>query len=468
VRDTGLHAIKPLNHNKIAVNCKPGSIIELPFAGSIEQLYPAIRRLPYPVLLDSQGVLDSTNNRYSILLADPVDIFVANSTDTQSYYFSELNNALSSLPGFDMAGAAGLPFAGGLAGFWGYELGLPLNHLPVSQRPALVPDMQVGLYLWALVADRQSGCISLLVHPDCELTRLDRLLEQLERRTLKDEVRQPFRLTSEFNANMNPTQYRERFQRVIDYILAGDCYQVNLAQRFSAAFEGDVWQAYQRLTRVADAPFSAFIEAPDYQILSLSPERFVSLNQGIIETRPIKGTRPRDTNAVKDAQFRYDLETSAKDRAENLMIVDLLRNDLGKCAIPGSVEVTELFSIETYRNLYHMVSCIRARLLPEKTAIDFLQAVFPGGSITGAPKRRAMSVISELEPDRRGPYCGSIGYIDCNGRMDTNIAIRTLVSCDHQVHCWGGGGLVADSRVEEEYAESILKVQNLLDGLRAE
>jgi len=468
VKDTGLHEIKPLNHNKIAVNCKPGSIIDLPLSCSIEQLYPAIRQLPYPVLLDSQGVLDSANNRYSILLADPVEIFVANSTNTHSYSFSQLNNVLSSLSRFDLAETESLPFAGGLAGFWGYEMGLPLNHLPVSQRPALVPDMQVGLYLWALVADRQNGQVRLVVHPDCDSSHLDRLLECLESRSIEEDVTQSFRLTSEFTANMNPDQYRERFQRVIDYILAGDCYQVNLAQRFSAEFEGDVWQAYQRLTRIADAPFSAFIETPDYQILSLSPERFVSVSNGLIETRPIKGTRPRDANAVMDAQYRNDLETSAKDRAENLMIVDLLRNDLGKCAIPGSVEVTELFSIETYRNLYHMVSCIRARLLPEKTAVDLLQAVFPGGSITGAPKRRAMSIISELEPDRRGPYCGSIGYIDCNGRMDTNIAIRTLVSCDQQIHCWGGGGLVADSQVGEEYAESILKVQNLLEGLRAE
>lgn len=277
----------------------------------------------------------------------------------------------------------------------------------------------------------------------------------------------PFRLGSDFVSNLPRADYMSAFARVQEYILAGDCYQINLTQRFSADCEGDPFHAYRALRRLATTPFSAYLESEDGAILSLSPERFLRVSSsGEVETRPIKGTRPRGRDAAEDRALAAALADSNKDRAENLMIVDLLRNDLGKVCRAGSVKVPELFAIESYPNVHHLVSAVTGQLADGFTSLDLLRHCFPGGSITGAPKIRAMEIIDELEPQRRSIYCGSIGYISADGGMDTSICIRTLLAQNGSIHCWAGGGIVTDSDGADEYQESFDKVNNLLDGLR--
>src|SRR5690606_18531048 len=236
-------------------------------------------------------------------------------------------------------------------------------------------------------------------------------------------------------------------------------------QRFSAPCAADPLTAYQQLRQVCPTPFAAYLESPAHAVLSLSPERFIRVAEGQVATRPIKGTRPRGDTPEQDRALALELHSSPKDRAENLMIVDLLRNDLGRACVFGSVQVPELFSVESYPNVHHLVSSITGTLAPGQDALSLLAGAFPGGSITGAPKIRAMQIIEELEPVRRSLYCGSIGYIGCEGQMDMNIAIRSLVHQDDRLYCWGGGGIVADSDGEAEYQESLTKVRVLMESL---
>jgi len=261
---------------------------------------------------------------------------------------------------------------------------------------------------------------------------------------------------------MTRSEYGRTFARVKSYLLEGDCYQVNLAQCFSAPVSGDPFAGYQALRWLNPAPFSAYLKTPFARILSSSPERFLAVREGRVETRPIKGTRPRGRTPEADAALQQELAESAKDRAENLMIVDLLRNDLGRVCTPGSVQVPELFAVESYATVHHLVSTVTGRLAPGRDAASLLRACFPGGSITGAPKIRAMEIIEELEPRRRGVYSGAIGYLGFDGAMDTNIAIRTLIHGANQIRFWAGGGIVHDSRVEEEYRETLDKAAALL------
>ena len=257
-------------------------------------------------------------------------------------------------------------------------------------------------------------------------------------------------------------------RRAKEYIAAGDIYQVNLSQRLSAPFTADPFALYQRLAHENPAPFAAYFHTPDAAIVSCSPERFLQVRGREVETRPIKGTRPRGATPEEDARLAAELLASEKDRAENVMIVDLERNDLGRACEFGSVHVPELFAVEQYATVFHLVSTVRGRLRPEVTALDCLRASFPGGSITGAPKVRSMEIIEELEPTRRGVYTGAIGYLCFSGDMDTNIVIRTVVVKDGTAHFQVGGGIVADSDPEAEYQETMDKGVALARALAAE
>jgi len=265
---------------------------------------------------------------------------------------------------------------------------------------------------------------------------------------------------------MSQADYLQKFERIQQYLQSGDCYQINLAQRFTAGFEGDAYSAYLQLRHSNQAPFSAFIRLADAAVLSISPERFIEVKARQVETKPIKGTKPRFADPLLDTQSAEALRHSTKDRAENVMIVDLLRNDLGKVCTPGTVRVPALFAIESFPAVHHLVSTVTGQLDALYQPIDALRAAFPGGSITGAPKVRAMQIIEELEPHRRSVYCGAIGYISQHGHMDTNIAIRTLVISDQQIHCWAGGGIVADSQGMAEYQETYDKVGKILPVLQ--
>jgi para-aminobenzoate synthetase component 1 len=277
-----------------------------------------------------------------------------------------------------------------------------------------------------------------------------------------------FDLLEPFSALESRQTYIDNFERVQEYIQAGDCYQANLAQCFEAAFRGAPWSAFRTLSRAFPTPFSAFIDLDEQQIVSLSPERFVRIEGREVETKPIKGTRRRGTTAAEDLALRDELAASEKDRAENLMIVDLLRNDLGRSCATGSVRVESLFRIESYRNVHHLVSTITGRLRDGVTPFTALMHAYPGGSITGAPKIRAMEIIQELEAQPRGPYCGSIFYLSCHGRMDSSIAIRTALCRNGTMRFWGGGGVVADSEAESEYQETLTKVRPIMEVLSAE
>ncbi|GAK82768.1 para-aminobenzoate synthase aminase component [Vibrio ponticus] len=317
--------------------------------------------------------------------------------------------------------------------------------------------MAVGIYEWAVIVD----------HKQQQAWVVGQNIEQhwqwLQSQQAVDEA--PFALTADWQSNMSKAQYEQKFAQVQEYLLSGDCYQINLAQRFSASYQGSEWQAYCQLEQVNQAPFSAFVRTEHSAILSVSPERFLQVNHGIIETKPIKGTRPRFSDPVRDLASANELAAAEKDQAENLMIVDLLRNDVGRVAKPGTVHVPKLFDIESFPAVHHLVSTIKAELDEKYHSLDLLRASFPGGSITGAPKVRAMEIIEELEPHRRSAYCGSIGYISRHGRMDTSITIRTLVAENGKLHVWAGGGLVADSQADSEYQETFDKLSRILPVL---
>ncbi|WP_409375230.1 aminodeoxychorismate synthase component I [Thalassotalea aquiviva] len=363
-----------------------------------------------------------------------------------------------------------IPFCGGAVGYFSYDLGRHFERLPAtSVADITLPDMAVGIYRHAIVYDRTLKSYTLFSH-DNNLDHLTaQIKQQLETNQALIEQRisnNPFALSSDWQANMSASQYAEKFAQVQQYLLSGDCYQINLAQRFSAHYQGDEYSAYLTLREANKAPFSAFMRIEEGSILSLSPERFLQLKQQKVQTKPIKGTKPRSENPKFDQEHAIALQNSPKDRAENLMIVDLLRNDISKVCRAGTVNVPSLFAIESFPAVHHLVSTVEGMLAQPYDATDLLRGAFPGGSITGAPKIRAMEIIEELEPHRRSVYCGSIGYISACGKMDTSITIRTLI-CEHdRIHCWAGGGLVADSQVDSEYQETFDKVNKILPILK--
>ena len=361
--------------------------------------------------------------------------------------------------------AAPLPFSGGAIGFFSYDLARRIEHVPSQAATDLaLPDMALGIYDRVLVVDHGSSR-AWFVHAGLRRGVLKTCLAQLEPpRTVTPPVLAPrFSVTSVVGSDTSLTEYAAAFRRIKRYIRDGDCYQVNYAQRFSARAQGDPWEAYLRLRNLNPAPHAAFLKIPGAAVLSSSPERFLKVNAGEVETKPIKGTRARSLNVMRDRELARALAASEKDRAENLMIVDLLRNDIGKVCVPGSVDVPDLFAIESFARVHHMVSTVRGRLRSGVHALDVLRACFPGGSITGAPKLRAMEIVEELEPTRRGIYCGSIGYITHGGDMDMNIAIRTLVYLGGRLYCWAGGGIVMDSELDGEYQESLDKASAMLN-----
>jgi len=263
--------------------------------------------------------------------------------------------------------------------------------------------------------------------------------------------------------------YLDAVRRVREYILAGDIFQTNLSQRFEAPLDESPWQLYVRMRVRNAAPFAAFFETPEVSVVSASPERFLRVDDtGHVETRPIKGTMPRGFGPEHDGALGQALSESAKDRAENLMIVDLMRNDLSRVCRPGTVRVPELFALEHYATVHHLVSTVVGQLAPGYNALDLLRAAFPGGSITGAPKVRAMEIIAELEPSQRSVYCGSLGYWSVTGALDTSIAIRTVIAPAGRgrVYFSAGGGIVADSEPEQEYRETLHKARGMIDALR--
>lgn len=344
------------------------------------------------------------------------------------------------------------PFFGGAIGYFSYELGRRLQ----GQTPPLTqsPEMAVGLYDWALVIDHQAGTATLNGNAPSHLPRL-----------LAQTTAQPgaWQVDQRVEAIPDSADYARAFDRIKHYLRDGDCYQVNLARQFRRRFQGDPLGVYAQFRGLAGGPFSAYLDLPGGPVLSGSPERFLKLRDGVVETRPIKGTRRRSSDPEEDARLAQALLSSEKDRAENVMIVDLLRNDISRACATGSVSVPQLFALESYATVHHMVSVVTGRIAPEHNATDLLRDCLPGGSITGAPKFRAMEIIAELEHAPRGVYCGAIGYIGYDGVMDTNIAIRTINARDGWLDYRAGGGLVYDSECSAEFAETEFKAAAFVD-----
>lgn len=444
-------------------------IEELPYAVDSAPLFERLLDLELPVYLDSSRPY-SARGRYDIFSAEPVKILSNNSLLSNTYsdklnLFQELNNTLEEVtPRID--NDYHLPFVGGALGYFGYDLGRQLEHLRQhAEKDLQIADSCIGIYSWAVIIDHRQQRSLLVAHPCVNKTLLNDVRARLK--SISDRPVTPFRLNSTFQSNMSREHYNRAFEKIQQYIVAGDCYQINLAQRFSANYEGDPWQAYLSLREAAAAPFSGYIQMPSNSILSLSPERFLHVSNQRVSTSPIKGTIGRGKDRKSDMALAAQLLSSSKDRAENLMIVDLLRNDLGKSCIPGSIQVDELFQLQSFQTVHHLVSTISGQLLEHIDPINLLAGCFPGGSITGAPKVRAMEIIEELESCRRAVYCGSLGYISCDGQMDTNIAIRTMVCEGEKIHCWAGGGIVADSDCDSEYIECMTKIEKLLAALES-
>ncbi len=437
--------------------------IELPYPGDALPLFRGLASSAWACWLDSQG-----RGRFDILVAEPrITLVTRGATTTvcrdgscRDHTADPLELLRESLGPWQEFDDPELPFRGGALGYFSYDLARRWFSLPAHAADDMqLPEMAVGIYDWALIVDHDTRRCWLAGQHQDAMTRAQRLFATGAGHGATSD---DYRVTSAAASDLSVGDYDTAFQRIIHYLREGDCYQVNLTQRFCAEAQGDPFTLYGDLRQINPAPFGAYLNLPFAQVLSASPERFLRLRGRQVETKPIKGTRPRGADPITDRAQAEALRHSGKDRAENLMIVDLLRNDLGKCCIPGSVQVPTLFDVETFATVHHLVSTVVGTLAPGRDAIALLRHCLPGGSITGAPKRRAMEIIEELEKHRRGVYCGAIGYIGFDGAMDTNIAIRTLVQQRNRICCGAGGGIVIDSTAGAEYQESLDKAAALL------
>nr|WP_284246560.1 aminodeoxychorismate synthase component I [Thalassotalea insulae] len=443
---------------------------------SPSKLFAHLAAQPWSMWLDSCQS-QHIDSRYDIIVWQPRITLTTQGETTEIHYYDEhkkLVNTLTSnqdplallqqtqaqsFADIEIADTE-LPFNTGAVGYFSYDLGRRFEQLPVNaKRDIDMPEMAMAIYHHALIFDNHHQRY-FLVCPEHQRTAIeDILIKTLTQKVMSDAQ---FQLTSPWQANLTKASYQKKFEQIQAYLRSGDCYQINLTQRFSSHYKGDEYQAYLTLREKNQAPFSAFIHLPEQAILSISPERFLSLSKNTVQSKPIKGTMVRSSDPAQDRENANILSHSSKDKAENLMIVDLLRNDISKVCLPGSVKVPKLFDIESFPAVHHLVSTVEGKLADNFTACDLLRGAFPGGSITGAPKIRAMEIIDELEPHRRSIYCGSIGYLSACGNMDTSITIRTLVCENQRIHCWAGGGIVADSNVDAEYQESLDKVNKIL------
>jgi para-aminobenzoate synthetase component I len=450
----------------------------------------AFRRLsglPHTIFFDS-AMRHPQLGRYSFVAADPMEWFTLAADGSDA--FQHLAGRTEKLPQTMRPELP--PFQGGWAGLFGYELAGSLERVPrASVDEFKIPALAVGLYDIVVAFDHVKDAAWLISQGIPEINEparheraADRIsqfrrLLQTNERSDNDDV--SFRSSSlsagqlgpQFSidgrtgltSNFSADDYRRAVQQVIDYIRAGDAFQVNLSQRLLHAATGSPVDLYCRLRDRNPAPFAGYLDGGEWQIVSASPERFARIENRQVETRPIKGTRGRSPYPVADMFTGDVLRASEKDRAENVMIVDLLRNDLSRSCQPDSVRVSQLCGLETYQYVQHLVSVVEGTLRPECAPLDVLRTSFPGGSVTGAPKIRAMEIIAELEPTVRGAYCGSLGYIGAGGRMDTNILIRTITAARGWWQLPVGGGIVAQSNPQEEYEETWHKAVGMLQAL---
>lgn len=453
-------------------------MIAVPLTYHTNSLYllECIAHLDWPVMLDSSKGF--TGHHVDILAANPTkrihfdgcSFTVSSDHQTQHFETNDFELIRSIIhSSIESNQAEHQPCYGpGWLGAVAYDFLQLVNQSAQSGMSHSNKDaLMLGFYPWIIVVDHKAEKTALVALPGCEgeLNEIKSLLSAEHNHSPFGSTKhsnQAFHLTSTFKPDTTPNEYNAAFQQVQSYILAGDCYQINLTQRFSATYEGPPLKAYFALRGQHSTPMACFFNYGSGILCSLSPERFLRIQERVISTQPIKGTIKRGNNEQSDALLKRQLFRSEKDRAENVMIVDLLRNDLGKISKTGSVTTSKLFDIESFPNVHHMVSTISAELLDDVNCFDAFLACFPGGSITGAPKIRAMQIISELESQPRDLYCGAFIYMPVTGYFDSSILIRSLVFKEGQVRCWGGGGVVADSVQNLEYEESITKISQLM------
>jgi para-aminobenzoate synthetase component 1 len=457
---------------------------ELSPAPAVVDALTALADRPGVVLLDS-ALRDADRGRYSFLMADPQRVFVRDRATPGDDPFSEFRACLAEHRADPVAGLP--PFQGGIAGLLGYELGACWERLPQAAIDDFaMPVVCAGLYDSVVAWDHVLERCWIIVLPFAAdpRARLAELRQQLQSPLAVSQpphspapplcIATPQRPLPVANSrsvpifsNFSRDEYLTAVARVIEYIRAGDIFQANLSQRLVCRSTTPVLDVYRRLRTVNRAPFAAFLSFDDWTLLSASPERFLCVADGLVETRPIKGTRQRRSNPEADLFTRDELRESDKDQSENVMIVDLLRNDLSRVCRPGTIRVPQLCGVETYETVQHLVSQVCGRLEPGRDIFDVLAATFPGGSITGAPKVRAMEIITELERVARGPYCGSVFYCSLDGRADSSILIRTLVERRGWLSCGVGGGIVAQSDPAAEYDETLHKAAGMLRALNS-
>ena len=434
------------------------------------EAFAALAGEPFAMLFDS-ALPSELLGRYAYIAALPSRTLTAKdgvvALDGRRFEgdpFMVLRDELARTPRPTLSGPPA--FQGGAAGYFGYDLCHHLEGLPAPATDDMgFADLALGFYDAVAAFDVIDQRAWIIAQGAAAARRAGALRERLD-----ETVAPPRRAPGlAWEANFSRAEYQAAVARVIDYIHAGDIFQANLSQRFQATLPvgAEPYAMYRQLRTVNPAPFAAYLNLGDAQVLSSSPERFLKLTGDAVETRPIKGTRPRGRGPAEDAALAENLLASEKDRAENVMIVDLLRNDISRVCRDHSVAVTELCSLESYARVHHLVSAVSGRLRDGLGAVDLLRACFPGGSITGAPKIRAMEIIAELEPTRRGPYCGAIGFIGFDGAMDSNIAIRTLALKGGRAVFQVGGGIVAESDPAAEYDETLAKAAALFASFEA-
>lgn len=430
----------------------------IPYLADPSSLLALLEGQEHLVVLESANT-NHPNGRWSIISANPLNWTEIHNQKDSIKIEQHINELMSELPEVE----SDLPFTGGVLGLLSYDLGE--SHVRAQRKTDDLqnPVAAYGLYTWAFIFDHSDKLGHLVFWQDFGNSNHEDLiaLSQQARNACKTS---DFSLAETIKPTWTKQQYLDRFRAIKQYILGGDCYQINLTQLFRGKYNGSALTAYNKIKTAAKAPYATFFDLGDSQLASASPELFIEFSNNSAITKPIKGTRPRSNDLTADNQFKNELLSSEKDRAENIMIVDLLRNDLSKHGT--NIKVDKLCELETFETVHHLVSTVSAEI-PLKKYVKALLDAFPGGSITGAPKTRAMEIIAELEDFQRRFYCGSCFFVSSNKKVSSNILIRSFIfdNDTSEVSCWAGGGIVADSIGEEEYQESLDKISKLIEAI---
>lgn len=430
------------------------------------RLFAVLHDTPGAFFLDS-GMNEAGMGKKSYIGYSPKKIIVIDKKNDNPW--AELENEYLAVASDEYSKE--YPFVGGWVGYLSYDLGRSLEKVPdQTEDDVKLPLMNMGFYDWTLEVNVDSGeAFVLSINKENPQTFAEEKAREIEKfvANCSDDIREEKAKQVEVTSDFQKEEYLEILRKTIEYIYAGDIFQANISQRFQADLNVSPWRFYENLRKINPAPYAAYLNCGDFIIASSSPERFLKITDRTVETRPIKGTRPRGQNEQEDKALGDELMASEKDAAELAMIVDLERNDLGRSCKIGSVKVTEKRSLEKYPTVFHTVATVVGEIQDGLTVVDVIKNAFPGGSITGAPKIRAMEIIEELEKHRRGVYTGAIGYLSANKNVDLNIAIRTAVIKDEIIYFQAGGGITADSDPESEYQETLDKIYALINAVNS-